>query len=201
MPTDAIGNDLPEAETPRWFQDLHRANDAEKARFVATLDRHERQRWRHLWALWARQAQLPPPGLWQVWLILAGRGFGKTRAGAEWVQALAARDGSARIALIAASLGEARAIMVEGDSGLLRTAPPAQQPLYESSLRRLTWPGGAQATLYSAAEPDSLRGPQHSHARRADAKGSLRQSGARRDRRGCPLRDRRRAGGAARRAG
>ncbi|MBC2670516.1 DNA-packaging protein [Novosphingobium piscinae] len=128
------------------------------------LDQRERKRWRHLWPLWARSAQCPPPGDWQTWLILAGRGFGKTRAGAEWVQAVAAHDGAARIALVAASLGEARAIMVEGESGLRRIAPPGQQPHYESSLRRLTWPSGAQATLYSAAEPDSLRGPEASHA-------------------------------------
>lgn len=168
MPVDAAPpdqpQDLPESETPRWFRDLHHASDAEKTELVSALDPHERQRWRHTWALWARPAQLAPPEPWQVWLILAGRGFGKTRAGAEWVQSVAARDGAARIALVAASLGEARSIMVEGDSGLLRVAPPAQAPLYESSLRRLTWPGGAQAMLYSAAEPDSLRGPQHSHA-------------------------------------
>ena len=155
---------LPEAATPEWFQWLHRAKDEEKAAMVAAMDRQERNRWRHTWPVWARQAQCPPEGVWQVWMILAGRGFGKTRAGAEWVQAIAARDGAAQIALVAASLGEARAIMVEGESGLRRIAPPDQQPQFESSLRRLTWPSGAQATLYSAAEPDSLRGPQHSHA-------------------------------------
>ena len=155
---------LPAEATPAWFQWLHRANDAEKARLVAGMDLAERQRWRWTWPVWARQAQLAPDGDWLRWLILAGRGFGKTRAGAEWVLALATADGTARIALVAASLGEARAIMVEGESGLRRLAPPGHEPLYESSLRRLTWPSGAQATLYSAAEPDSLRGPQHSHA-------------------------------------
>ncbi|WP_298198813.1 terminase family protein [Novosphingobium sp.] len=128
------------------------------------MDRAERNRWRRTWPVWARRAQLPPEGDWLRWLILAGRGFGKTRAGAEWVQAIATADGAARIALIGASLGEARAIMVEGESGLRRIAPPGQEPHYESSLRRLTWPGGAQATLFSAGEPESLRGPQHSHA-------------------------------------
>lgn len=154
---------LPEAATPAWFQWLHRARDEEKAALIAAMDRQERRRWRHTWTVWARQAQLPPEGAWRVWLVLAGRGFGKTRAGSEWVQAVAARNGEARIALVAASLAEARAIMVEGESGLRRIATPGQEPHYESSLRRLTWPSGAQATLYSAGEPEALRGPQHSH--------------------------------------
>jgi phage terminase large subunit-like protein len=82
---------------------------------------------------------------------------------AEWVRDVAENDGAARIALVAATLHEARTIMVEGESGLLSIAPPDQRPAFEPSLRRLSWPNGAIATLYSAAEPDSLRGPQHSH--------------------------------------
>ncbi|BEU99040.1 DNA-packaging protein [Novosphingobium olei] len=116
------------------------------------------------WGLQARPSQLPPPGDWRVWLLLAGRGFGKTRTGAEWVNAIAERDPEARIALVSANLGEARAVMVEGESGLMRVNAPQRRPVFESSLRRLVWPNGAQATLYSAAEPESLRGPQHSHA-------------------------------------
>lgn len=116
------------------------------------------------WRLWARKDQLPPEGDWRVWLVMAGRGFGKTRAGAEWVRAIAESDPEARIALVAASLGEARSVMVEGESGLLAVHPPERCPNYESSLRRLTWPNGATATLYSGGEPESLRGPQHSHA-------------------------------------
>lgn len=191
MADEPAGHDrLPEAATPEWFQWLHGANDAEKAAFVASMDQAERVRWRHTWAVWARRAQLPPAGAWQVWLILAGRGFGKTRAGAEWVQAIARQDGEARIALVAASLAEARTVMVEGESGLRRIAPLGQQPRFESSLRRLTWPSGAQAMLFSAAEPDSLRGPQHSHACRPGAAGGFRQPGARPDRRRPQLRDR-----------
>lgn len=169
---------LPEAATPAWFQWLNRATDAEKSSLVASMDQAERNRWRRTWPVWARRAQLPPEGDWLRWLILAGRGFGKTRAGAEWVQAIATADGAARIALVGASLGEARAIMVEGESGLRRIAPPGQEPHYESSLRRLTWPSGAQATLFSAGEPESLRGPQHSHACGPGAEGGLRQPGA-----------------------
>lgn len=115
------------------------------------------------WDWWARAEQRPPPGDWAVWLMLGGRGFGKTRAGAEWVHA-AARTAQARplrIALVGATLAEARAVMVEGDSGLLNVGRPGERPKWEPALRRLRWPGGAEATLYSAAEPEMLRGPQH----------------------------------------
>ena len=116
------------------------------------------------WMFWSRTAQAAPPGDWRTWLILAGRGFGKTRAGAEWVRGLAEADGRLRIALVAATAAEGRAVMIEGESGLLAIAPEGLRPTYEPSLRRLRWPNGAQALLYSAAEPDSLRGPQHHHA-------------------------------------
>jgi phage terminase large subunit-like protein len=116
------------------------------------------------WSWWRRADQCAPAGDWHVWLLLAGRGFGKTRTGAEWVRAFAEATPGARIALVAASLHEARQVMVEGESGLLAIAPDARRPDYESSLRRLTWPNGAVATLYSAAEPDSLRGPEHEAA-------------------------------------
>lgn len=116
------------------------------------------------WSWWRREDQCPPAGDWHVWMLLAGRGFGKTRTGAEWVRAFAEATPGARIALVAASLHEARQVMVEGESGLLAIAPEARRPDYESSLRRLTWPNGAVATLYSAAEPDSLRGPEHEAA-------------------------------------
>lgn len=117
----------------------------------------------HHWPFWARPGQIAPPGAWRIWLIMAGRGFGKTRAGAEWVRSIAEAQPEARIALVAANLAEARSVMVEGQSGLLAIAPDATRPHWEPSLRRLRWPGGAQATLFSAAEPESLRGPEHSH--------------------------------------
>ena len=128
------------------------------------LTHEERVRLPGRWANDARGEQLPPPGDWRLWLILAGRGFGKTRAGAEWVLEVARTCPTARIALVAASLAEARAVMVEGESGVLSCAPSRRRPIFEPSLRRLTWRNGATATLYSAAEPESLRGPQHSHA-------------------------------------
>lgn len=128
------------------------------------FDRAEAREWDWHWRLRARPAQMPPPGDWRIWLMLAGRGFGKTRAGAEWVNALAEANPAARIALVGANLAEARAVMVEGESGILSAVAPWRRPEFEPSLRRLTWSNGAQALLYSAGEPESLRGPQHSHA-------------------------------------
>jgi phage terminase large subunit-like protein len=107
---------------------------------------------------------VPPAQGWHTWLIMAGRGYGKTRAGAEWVREIAEADPTARIALVGASLGEVRRVMVEGESGLLAISQPEKRPFFEPSKRELRWGTGAIATLYSAAEPDSLRGPQHSHA-------------------------------------
>ncbi len=115
------------------------------------------------WHFWARTSQLPPPGNWRVWLLLAGRGFGKTRAGAEWIRARA-RAESARIALVGPTAADVRDTMIEGESGLLAISPPWERPAWESSKRRLTWPNGAVATAYSADEPDRLRGPQHDAA-------------------------------------
>jgi phage terminase large subunit-like protein len=133
-------------------------------RFIERLEPNERREWEWHWRAWARRTQIAPPQDWHVWLVMAGRGFGKTRSGAEWVSAVAKRNPQARIALIAANLNEARSVMVEGESGLLSIDAPWRRPAFEPSLRRLRWENGAQAILYSAAEPESLRGPQHSHA-------------------------------------
>ena len=138
--------------------------DDERLRNLAKLTPAQREEMATHWRLWARPEQVAPQGEWRTWLVMAGRGFSKTRAGAEWVREIAGADPEARIALVGASLGEVRAVMVEGESGLLAVSPPRRRPKFESSLRRLTWPNGAQATLYSAGEPESLRGPQHSHA-------------------------------------
>jgi phage terminase large subunit-like protein len=105
----------------------------------------------------AHGGQVPPDGDWSTWLILAGRGFGKTFAGAAWVDERARSVAGARIALIGASLNEARSIMVEGDAGVLAVA--RERPRFEPSRRLLSWTNGSTATLFGAAEPDSLRGP------------------------------------------
>ncbi|TIX49389.1 DNA-packaging protein [Alteraurantiacibacter aquimixticola] len=136
----------------------------DRQNFLAQLTTAERRKLLAHWSFWAREEQLPPSGDWRVWLICAGRGFGKTRAGAEWVNEIARTTPDARIALIGSSIGEARAVMVEGESGIMACSADHARPVFEASLRRLTWPNGAQACLYSAAEPEGLRGPQHSHA-------------------------------------
>ncbi len=120
------------------------------------------------WPLWARVDQLPPhtPMPWRVWLILGGRGAGKTRAGAEWVRAKAlgrsADDAPAakRIALVGETLADVRRVMIEGVSGLLAVHGAPERPHYEPSKGQLVWPSGAMAQVFSAEDPDSLRGPQ-----------------------------------------
>lgn len=116
---------------------------------------------RYDWPAVARPNQLAPDGDWRTWLLLAGRGFGKTRTGAEHVRAEVEGGRARRVALVAPTAADARDVMVEGESGILAISPPWCEPRYEPSKRRLTWPNGAIATLYSADEPRRLRGPQH----------------------------------------
>lgn len=122
------------------------------------------------WSFWGRPAQQEPSdddGAWTTWLILAGRGFGKTRAGAEWVRKVMtgktphARGRYRHMAIIAETAWDARNVLVEGDSGILSVHPPGFRPEYQPALRQLTWPNGGKAHLYNAVEPDQLRGPQH----------------------------------------
>lgn len=113
------------------------------------------------WGFWARSDQHPPEGDWRTWFVMAGRGFGKTRMAAEYVRSRAEADGSLRIALVAATLHEARSIMVEGESGLLAIAANGHRPVWEPSLKRLVWPSGAIAHIFAASEPEALRGPEH----------------------------------------
>ncbi len=123
------------------------------------------------WDIWARDDQLPPiatgSGLpWRVWLILGGRGSGKTRAGAEWIRAKAlgippiANEPARRIALVGETLGDVRHVMVEGISGLLSVHTAAERPTFEPSKMQLTWPNGAIAQMFGGDNPESLRGPQ-----------------------------------------
>lgn len=127
------------------------------------------------WALWAREDQLPPAcaqggGAWNTWLVLGGRGAGKTRAGAEWVRGLAlgrppfAHRPVERIALVAETMADLREVMVEGISGLLAIHPRDERPKWEPTRRRLEWPNGVVAQGFSAEDPESLRGPQFAAA-------------------------------------
>ena len=124
-----------------------------------------------LFGFWGRaDHQLPPPGRWATWIVLGGRGSGKTRAGAEWVRREVeggtplAPGKAGRVALVAETWEQARDVMVEGESGLLACAPPDRRPAWLATRRRLVWPNGAEAQAFSAADPDSLRGPQFERA-------------------------------------
>nr|WP_245409818.1 terminase family protein [Pararhizobium haloflavum] len=121
------------------------------------------------WSIIGRKAQQPPPGDWRTWLLMGGRGSGKTRAGSEWIQALAsgmrrkalgmATGAQMRIALVAETLGDAREVMIDGVSGICRIARD-DRPRFETSRRRLVWDSGAVAQIFSSEDPESLRGPQ-----------------------------------------
>ncbi len=119
-----------------------------------------------LFEFWALPHQLPPEGAWKSWVIMGGRGAGKTRAGAEWVRAEVegARPldpGRARrVALVGETIDQVREVMIFGDSGILACSPPDRRPVWEATRRRLVWPNGAVAQVFSAHDPDSLRGPQ-----------------------------------------
>jgi phage terminase large subunit-like protein len=119
------------------------------------------------WGFWGRPEQQRPDGEdWNIWMYLAGRGAGKTRTAAEWVRKEAAdtSKGQKRFALVARTAADVRDVIVEGESGIINVTPPSERPLYEPSKRRLTWPNGNTATCFTADEPDSLRGPQFTHA-------------------------------------
>lgn len=125
----------------------------------------ERLQWD--WSFWGRPEQQRPEGDdWNIWLYLAGRGAGKTRTAAEWIreEAKYTNKGQIRFALVARTAADVRDVIVEGESGIINVTPPSERPLYEPSKRRLTWPNGNTATCFTADEPDSLRGPQFTHA-------------------------------------
>ncbi|MFL6845663.1 MAG: DNA-packaging protein [Allosphingosinicella sp.] len=151
-------------EAPSLAGRLARLTPEQRTRAMARLGRAELDSLSHCWSLWERDDQRQPALPWRTWLILAGRGFGKTRMGAEWVRRIAATDPTARIALVGANEGEARRVMVEGDSGILAVCAKWERPEWQPSRRLLSWPNGAKAFVYSAAEPESLRGPQHHYA-------------------------------------
>ena len=113
----------------------------------------------HEWRFWARPSQMTPPGEWRTWLVMAGRGYGKTRVGAEWIRESAKHFRF--VNLIGATADDARDIMIEGESGILAICPDGERPLYVPSKRRLEWPNGATSLIFTADEPDRLRGKQH----------------------------------------
>jgi phage terminase large subunit-like protein len=120
----------------------------------------------YLFEFWALPHQLPPEGDWKTWVILGGRGAGKTRAGAEWVRTEVEgprpldHGRSRRVALVGETIEQAVTVMVEGESGILACSPPDRRPLWDATRKRLLWPNGAEARVYSAHDPERLRGPQ-----------------------------------------
>ncbi|MEO6198957.1 MAG: terminase family protein [Sphingomicrobium sp.] len=150
----------------KQMKQLMHAEPEVRARLIALMSPNDMLQWDANFESWADEGQLPPGDVgWRNWLMMAGRGFGKTRAGAEWIHALACGKPKARIALAGASLAEARSIMVEGVSGLLSVARSnGKRVNWEPSLGRLTWPNGSQAQLFSGDSPDGLRGPEHDFA-------------------------------------
>ena len=129
---------------------------------MSRLSNEEAAQLRYMWEFWARPEQLAPPDPWSIWLIKAGRGWGKTRVGAEWVRNM--KDSVGRIALIGPTAADVRDVMVDGDSGIIPISPPWDKPEYQPSKRRVVWQNGSVAYMYSADEPERLRGPQHGAA-------------------------------------
>lgn len=121
----------------------------------------QRREFRDRWAAWAHAGQLAPPGDWRVWLIRAGRGFGKTRAGAEWIGALARSMPEARVALVGATPDDVREVMIEGPSGLIALAREHEPLEWRATTGVVRWPNGATASVYAASGPEKLRGPEH----------------------------------------
>jgi phage terminase large subunit-like protein len=113
------------------------------------------------WWNQARPAQLPPDWNWLIWLLLAGRGSGKTRASAEWVNYEVMAGRARRVALVGRTAQDTRDVMVEGESGIIATAPDWFKPRYGSTKARVEWPNGAIGKMFSAEEPRALRGPEH----------------------------------------
>ena len=143
---------------------LSELTSEERAEIFAQLSADDLRKLHVCWPFWKGKLQDVPNGDWRVWMILAGRGFGKTRVGAEWVRALAKANPGIRIALVGATLAEARAVMVEGESGVISVSRAGEIASWKPSRGTIRWQNGARAQLYSADNPESLRGPQHHFA-------------------------------------
>ncbi len=138
--------------------------------FLDGLKRNELLALPFIFDFWALPHQLPPEGEWTTWVIMGGRGAGKTRAGAEWVRFMV--EGSKpldfgrarRMALVGETIDQVREVMIFGESGIMACTPPDRAPSWEPSRRRLVWPNGATAQVFSAHDPESLRGPQFDSA-------------------------------------
>ena len=137
---------------------LRRAGGADA--MLKKFSLQERAKLVYDWHSWARPEQLMPVGDWLTWFIKAGRGFGKTRTGAESIRELVEEGLASRIGLVGRTPADVRDTMVEGESGILECCPPWNRPVYQPTTRSLTWPSGARALTFTSYEPDQLRGPQ-----------------------------------------
>ncbi|HWH16956.1 MAG TPA: terminase family protein [Allosphingosinicella sp.] len=151
----------------RAVERLARLDPEERRWAVARLTEPQKRALNEFWPAWAHEGQQEPPEAGaekRVWLLLAGRGFGKTRAGAEWVSQVAREQGGARIALVGATLDDVRKVMIEGRSGLIAVAGTGETIDWTPSTGRLVFPSGAEAFAYSGENPEKLRGPEHHFA-------------------------------------
>lgn len=152
------------SETPIWpplHQGFFARMGPEKTKaFIEATPEEHRQKLKETWQLYARLSQLAPPTDWRTWLLLGGRGSGKTRAAAEWVRDMIETETCARMALVGPTFADVRDVMIDGASGLKAIASEGHRPHFEVSRRRITWPNGGMALVFSAEDPDSLRGPQ-----------------------------------------
>lgn len=137
-----------------------------EATFLSGLNENALAALPWLFEFWALPHQLPPEGDWTTWVVLGGRGAGKTRAGAEWVRSMVegatpeAPGRAKRVALIGETYDQALAVMVKGESGLIACSPPDRVPRWVAGERKLVWPNGAEAQVFSSHDPEALRGPQ-----------------------------------------
>ena len=148
---------------------LKRLSPEEQQRYLASLDAREIEALEKFWRVFAHGHQTPPDGPWSIWLLLGGRGAGKTRSGAEWVRELAQglapnAEKVSPIALIGETEHDVREVMIEGVSGILAAHGRNERPTWIPSRRRLEWSSGVVAQTFSAEDPDSLRGPQFAAA-------------------------------------
>lgn len=144
---------------------IARLNELERRAFYASLGPKGLELLPYMWELWARPNQiLPTDDGWDTYCAIAGRGFGKTRMGAEAVRKWAYDTPGCRIALIGQTAADARDVIVEGESGIMAVSPPWFMPEYQPSKRRIVWPNGSIASTFSADQPDQLRGPQFHYA-------------------------------------
>ena len=137
---------------------------SEREKLIKTLTADEIGVLTYEWSLWARNGQWPPEGDWRVWILMAGRGYGKTRAGAEWIRLKATQQSGVKIALVGETLDDVRNVMIEGNSGLMTISPDYDRPKYLPSRKLVQWDNGSKGYCYSAHDPEQLRGPEHHFA-------------------------------------